>query len=61
MPARHAFACVLATALIAVTAALLHPLLGLGPLHGLDGLQVQSGPAKMGSTGHSTASVTRSR
>ena len=64
MLARHAFACVLVTALIAVTAALLHPLLGLGPLQvldGLDGPQAQSSPAKMGSPGRSTASVTRSR
>ena len=61
MSARHAFACVTATALIAVTAALLHPLLGLGPLHGLEGLQGQASSAKLGNTGHSTASVIRSR
>ena len=61
MSARHAFAYVSATALIAITAALLHPLLGLGPLHGLEGLQGQSSSAKLGSTGHSTAPVTRSR
>ncbi len=58
MPARHAFACVFATALLAITAALLHPLLGLGPLHGLES---QAGPGKFVSTGHSPASVTRSR
>ena len=66
MLARHAFACVLVTALIAVTAALLHPLLGLGlgPLHGvqgLEGLQGQASPAKMGSTGDRRTSVTRSQ
>ena len=58
MSARHAFACVSATALIAVTAALLHPLLGLGPLHGLE---AQAGTKNPASSGHSTASVTRSR
>ena len=68
MLARHAFACVLVTALIAVTAALLHPLLGLGlglgPLHGvqgLEGLQGQASPAKMGSTGDRRTSLTRSQ
>ncbi len=59
MPARHAFACVFATALFAITAALLHPVLGLGPLHGLE--KTQTGPAKLAGTGHSTASVTSNR
>lgn len=34
MPSRHAFAYVLATALIAITAALLHPLLDAHPQDG---------------------------
>lgn len=58
MPARHAFACVFATALLAITAALLHPLLGLDPLHGQE---AQAGPAKLGGTGHSPASATGRR
>ena len=58
MTARHAFACVFATALLAITAAFLHPLLDLGPLHGME---AQAGPAKLGSPGHSAASVTHGR
>jgi|GEM_PF-7117944 len=54
MSARHAFACVFATALIAVAAALLHPLLGVGPLQGFD---AQAGQAPPGGT----ASVTHRR
>lgn len=61
MPARHAFACVFATAMLAVTAAFLHPLLGLGPLDGQERLQTQAGPTKLSSTGHSSASAAPSR
>ena len=58
MSARHAFAFVFATALVAILAALLHPLLGLTPLHGLVG---QAGGAKVSTTEHGTAAMTRSR
>ena len=58
MSARHAFAFVFATALVAILAALLHPLLGLTPLHGLVG---HSGGAKVSTTEQGTAVMTRSR
>ena len=58
MSARHAFAFVFATALVAILAALLHPLLGLTPLHGLVG---QAGGAKVSTTEQGTAAMTRSQ
>ena len=58
MSARHAFAFVFATALLAILAALLHPLLGLTPLHGLE---KQTGGGKVGAAEQGTAAMTRSR